>query len=680
MWFTNESSFNIGRIDDTGKVTLYPLPDRSQGTYIAQGPDGAMWFTDQGDSIGRIDTSGNVTLYPLPNDRDGNYFPLRITKGPDNAMWFTVRASSGNSKIDRIDMSGNITEYSLPDAELPNGITTGPDGALWFADDDPGGLGGEIGRITTSGSVSLYGTPSGQSSPLGITSGPDGNIWFTDFASAQIGMVTTAGAITEYPTPTPLSEPVSITTGRDGDIWFTEQSNDDDNSPTDNIGQLNPDPELTAASPVNIPVLTYDAAPGANSYNIYRNGQLLATSTTNTYTDNTAPLGTDTYYVTPVNGGVEGDKTNSIRVSVVTYSNPSFTSSNTATTPMRTNPGDFFFNVTTTGSPQANISETGALPTGITFTNYRDGTARIEGVAPAGTQGNYPLTLTATSAAGTTTQAFTLTVTTAPTAPYFTGPNSQDLQFGTPFSISYSSSGYPVPKFTKSGTLPAGVNLTDNGDGSATLSGTPTGSAIGAYSVTIIAKNLAGRFTQSLSLTVFKSPAFKSVPVKNLTASVGTAYSLTTTSSAYYTADIAESGGLPDGLSFVDNGDGTATISGTPATGTGGTYTVTEKATNSYGSATLSLPIKVDEVPVITSASSSTATAGSAFTYQVTDTGYPKPSLTETGSLPRGVTFKAATGAFVGTPKAGTAGSYPVTITAKNSAGTTTQNFILTVH
>ena len=40
---------------------------------------------------------------------------------------------------------------------------------------------------------------------------------------------------------------------------------------------------------------------------------------------------------------------------------------------------------------------------------------------------------------------------------------------------------------------------------------------------------------------------------------------------------------LPAGVTFVDNGNGTGTLSGTPAAGTGGTYAITFTATNSVG-------------------------------------------------------------------------------------------------
>jgi hypothetical protein len=87
---------------------------------------------------------------------------------------------------------------------------------------------------------------------------------------------------------------------------------------------------------------------------------------------------------------------------------------------------------------------------------------------------------------------------------------------------------------------------------------------------------------------------------------------------------------------------------------------------------------------VITSANNTTFTVGAAGSFTVTTTGSPSPSLTETGALPSPVTFKNngnGTATLSGTPAGGTAGSYPITITASNGVGTAaTQAFTLTVN
>jgi hypothetical protein len=77
---------------------------------------------------------------------------------------------------------------------------------------------------------------------------------------------------------------------------------------------------------------------------------------------------------------------------------------------------------------------------------------------------------------------------------------------------------------------------------------------------------------------------------------------------------------------------------------------------------------KVNEAPVITSANNATAT------------GFPTPKFSKTGTLPKGITFQASTSTFSCTPKTGSAGSYTITITAKNSSSTVTQTFTITVN
>jgi hypothetical protein len=334
--------------------------------------------------------------------------------------------------------------------------------------------------------------------------------------------------------------------------------------------------------------------------------------------------------------------------------------------------------VTTTGIPTAAITESGALPPGVTFTDNGDGTASLAGTAAAGTAGSYPITITASNGVGSpASQSFTLTVTTAASAPAITSSATSTETFGVPFSFTVATTGYPAPKITKSGALPSGVTFADNGNGSATISGTPAKSAIGVYTLTLTAKSSAGTATQTFTLTVTKAPVIKKIPTT--TASTGAALSLTITASGYSVPALSESGRLPVGVTFTDNGNGTATIAGTPAAGTGGSYPITVTAANQLGSSSQAFTLNVDQPPAITSPASATTTAGSAFSFPVTTTGYPAPRLTKAGTLPAGITFKAATGTFTGTPKAGTEGTYTIAITATNTTSTVTQNFTLTV-
>lgn len=354
---------------------------------------------------------------------------------------------------------------------------------------------------------------------------------------------------------------------------------------------------------------------------------------------------------------------------------PAITSAASTSAGMR---APFDFHVTTSGSPSPSLSESGALPTGVTFSDNRDGTGELAGAAAAGTAGVYPITLSASNGfGGPASQSFTLTVTAATSAPAITSVSADTETFGVAFSFPITTSGYPVPTLKKTGNLPAGVTYTDNGDGTGTVSGTPAKAAIGAYAITLTAKSSAGTLTQTFTLTITKAPSIKKIPTT--TGRTGASLLLSVTA-AGFTVPSLSADGLPSGLNLVDHGDGTAAISGTPAADSGGSYAVTVTATNGLGSATQSFTLKINDAPEITSTSSTAATIGSAFSFQVTATGFPVPKLTKAGTLPKGIAFNAASGSFSGTPKANTAGSYPITITAKNSTGTTSQSFTLVVH
>jgi hypothetical protein len=81
--------------------------------------------------------------------------------------------------------------------------------------------------------------------------------------------------------------------------------------------------------------------------------------------------------------------------------------------------------------------------------------------------------------------------------------------------------------------------------------------------------------------------------------------------SADPTATLGYVGALPAGLSYVDSGNGTATISGTP-TGPVGNYTLDLTASNSYGSANQQLVISVGSSAATPSSAVVTAGTGAA--------------------------------------------------------------------
>ena len=82
----------------------------------------------------------------------------------------------------------------------------------------------------------------------------------------------------------------------------------------------------------------------------------------------------------------------------------------------------------------------------------------------------------------------------------------------------------------------------------------------------------------------------------------------------------------------------------------------------------------------VASGTTITFTEGAGGTFAVTATGFPTPTLTESGTLPTGLTFNATTGLVSGTPGDGTFGNYPIILTATNGVSPNAmQSYTLTV-
>ena len=80
-------------------------------TFIATGPDGNVWFTEEiGNNIVRLDPAnpGDQTEFPLLTEVA---LPWDISIGPDGNLWFTELAGR---HIGKITPDGTITEYPVP--------------------------------------------------------------------------------------------------------------------------------------------------------------------------------------------------------------------------------------------------------------------------------------------------------------------------------------------------------------------------------------------------------------------------------------------------------------------------------------------------------------------------------------------------------------------------------------
>jgi virginiamycin B lyase len=193
-----------------GQITEFPTPE-GVGAGPVLGSDGDLYFaTSTASGLGAIDRitpSGQITQFADPNTAE-NHITL-VTLGPDGNIWFTDNGTtSQGGELGRLTPAGQVTMFSIPlfdgDRVVPQALAAGPDGNLWFTafsfvtSRDPGSsLVGQV--VPATGAVTEFPTPTagadpggiGTGVPGGLAAGSDGNLWFTEINLPGIARVTT---------------------------------------------------------------------------------------------------------------------------------------------------------------------------------------------------------------------------------------------------------------------------------------------------------------------------------------------------------------------------------------------------------------------------------------------------------------------------------------------------------
>jgi hypothetical protein len=235
----------------------------------------------------------------------------------------------------------------------------------------------------------------------------------------------------------------------------------------------------------------------------------------------------------------------------------------------------FSFTVTTCSTSLPVIKGAG-LPMGLRLVNNKNGTATISGTPDAKDTGTYAATIAASATNQTT--AIQILMIAVDNAPVFKSKAGDLVHTGTAFSYPVTTVlGYPVPTITTASTLPDGVTLTDNHDGTAVLTGTPEPNAGGLYPITITATNGTGApVNQSFVLTVYQAPVI--APIDNTTITTGVAMTPLPISATGYPEPKLAASGLPQGIKLT-----LGSIAGTTSA-SAGAYTVKITASSKAGS------------------------------------------------------------------------------------------------
>ena len=317
------------------------------------------------------------------------------------------------------------------------------------------------------------------------------------------------------------------------------------------------------------------------------------------------------------------------------------------------------FAIAATGTPRPTLSEQGTLPAGLAFEAGTNGTATITGTPTQ--PGDFALTVTAQNGRSVAQHLVLRLI----QAPVLSSAGTAYFATGTAGSFAIKATGSPMPTVSEQGPLPGGLTFHANADGTATITGTPTGP--GDFALTITAEN-GLTVSQHLILDVTQPPAVTSATTATFTTGTGGNFVITATGTP--TPTLSEVGTLPVGLTFHANGNGTATIAGTATQR--GTYLITVTASNSFGATfTQRLSVEVTQQPFMTSAPTATFTQRMSGAFTIAAGGWPVPALTVRGSLPPGLTFNDnanGTATLAGTPTR--AGTYAFSVTADNHSGT----------
>jgi large repetitive protein len=255
-------------------------------------------------------------------------------------------------------------------------------------------------------------------------------------------------------------------------------------------------------------------------------------------------------------------------------------------------------------------------------------------------------------------------------SPLVGGPTSDTFTVGTAVSLQFAVVGLPAPTLTVTGSLPAGVTLSQTG----ILSGTPAPGTGGVYPLTITASNgIAPDYSEAFTLTVDEAPTV-TVPAA-VTLQLGVPASVPIQVTGYPAPSVQLFGSWPTGLELSQSASGGWELSGTPAPGsTGLEYGADFEAVNGAGTATAEMTITVQEAPSFPSAATGTFQSDGINSYTFSADCVPVCTYSATG-LPSGLTLDPS-GLLSGDPAAGT---YTFTITASSSLGTATEDFTLVV-
>ncbi|GAA0894041.1 hypothetical protein GCM10009122_37210 [Fulvivirga kasyanovii] len=350
-------------------------------------------------------------------------------------------------------------------------------------------------------------------------------------------------------------------------------------------------------------------------------------------------------------------------------------------------------------------------PSWLTFTDKGGGSGELSGIAAVSDIGDHFVSLEVSDDKGNKdTQNFTITVAASNEQPVFTSTPVTAVAEDASYTYNITTTDPDNNNRTITApTLPTWLTLTDNGNGTATLQGTPANANVGSHAVLLRVTDIFGISSdQSFSIAVSNTndaPEFTSPPVLSARQSVTYTYNISTSDvDAGDSRSIVSTTALPAWLSLTDNGNGSATLTGVhPVNETNNlTYPINLKVQDTGGASdTQSFTITVqyennpptldpiaDLGPLSEDAGAVTVplsgiTAGTGESQQLTITA-TSDNTDLINNFTINYTSPEPTGSIVFQPVADAYGTATVTVTVKDNGATvknsTERTFMVTVN
>lgn len=244
-----------------------------------------------------------------------------------------------------------------------------------------------------------------------------------------------------------------------------------------------------------------------------------------------------------------------------------------------------------------------------------------------------------------------------------------------------------------SGSLPPWLSFVDNGDGTATLSGTPSVGDVGLVSISLTANDNAepnpGNSGQIFTLEIIESehaPEFTSEPLETINEDEYYQYNISASDLDMGDVLTISSEILPSWLSLTDLGGGEALLYGTPQNQDVGSVSITLVATDLAGMQDLQTftieVINTNDAPIIVSSPVLSVLAGELYTYNIitSDPDIEDETVISASGIPPWLTLSDngdGTAVLTGTPELGDVGMFNISITVQDLSGDTGGQFFM---